>query len=110
MYTTDLMVWLWTILFRGQSGRAYNVGSEDAISIADLAREVADAGGNRTGVEILGKPVPKSLPARYVPSTVRAQQELGLRCTVPLRKAIERTIEWNRAQRGVTALPAEVLP
>jgi len=106
MYASDLMIWLWTILFRGHSCRAYNVGSEHAISIADLAREVnaADAGGGegrlRIPVQILGTPVPGAAPARYVPSTARAQTELGLCCSVPLSEAIKRTIQWNRAQRA----------
>jgi dTDP-glucose 4,6-dehydratase len=107
MYASDLMIWLWTILFRGQSSRAYNVGSEEGISIADLAREVSSAGDQRTPVHIAGIPVPGAPVARYVPSTARTQRELGLRCSVSLREAIERTIEWNRAQRGGRAL-AEV--
>jgi nucleoside-diphosphate-sugar epimerase len=100
MYISDLMVWLWTILFRGESCRAYNVGSEEGINIADLAREVANTGPKRASLHILGTPVPGAPVARYVPSTARAQQELGLRCSVPLREAIGRTIEWNLALKA----------
>jgi dTDP-glucose 4,6-dehydratase len=107
MYASDLMIWLWTILFRGQSCRAYNVGSEDGTNIAELAREVSSAGAQRIPVHIAGIPAPGAPVARYAPSTARAQQELGLRCSVPLGEAIARTIEWNRAQRGGRAL-AEV--
>jgi dTDP-glucose 4,6-dehydratase len=98
MYTSDLMIWLWTILFRGKSCRAYNVGSEDAISIADLAREVARAFSENVAVEIRGKPTPGAPVTQYVPSTQRAQRELDLRCTVSLRSAIERTVAWNRSR------------
>jgi len=106
MYASDLMIWLWRILFRGESCRAYNVGSDHAISIADLAREVTavDAGGgegpSHTPVQILGTPVPGVPATRYVPSTARAQAELGLRCSVPLHEAIKRTVAWNRFQRA----------
>lgn len=106
MYASDLMIWLWTILFRGKSGRAYNVGSEDGVNIADLASAVAGiqcpergrTGSERLRVEILEKPVAGAPIPRYVPSTARARQELGLRCTVSLHAAIERTLDWNHAQ------------
>ncbi|MEI7851284.1 MAG: NAD(P)-dependent oxidoreductase, partial [Kiritimatiellales bacterium] len=38
MYGSDLAEWLLTILLKGHSGEAYNVGSEEAISISDLAQ------------------------------------------------------------------------
>jgi dTDP-glucose 4,6-dehydratase len=96
MYASDLMIWLWTILLRGKSCRAYNVGSEEEISIAELAHRVAGTGSAPTPVEILIQPVAGAAAARYVPSTARARQELGLRGTVSLGAAIERTLKWNR--------------
>jgi dTDP-glucose 4,6-dehydratase len=96
MYASDLMIWLWTILFKGESCRAYNVGSEETISIAEVAQEVAQTGSPCSTVRIMGAPTPGLPPARYVPSTARAHSELGLRCLVPLREAIERTLQWSR--------------
>ncbi len=96
MYASDLMIWLWTILFKGESCRAYNVGSEETISIAEVAQEVAHTGSPRTTVRIMRAPTPGLPPARYVPSTARAHRELGLRCLVTLREAIERTLQWSR--------------
>lgn len=108
MYPSDLMIWLWTILFRGESCRVYNVGSEQAINIADLAHEVSAWGeeGMRVQVEVLGTPVAGDPAPRYVPSTARAQKELALRCSVPLREAIRRTVEWNRVSRSALMIVA----
>ena len=93
MYAGELMVWLWTILFRGRPLHPYNVGSEQAVSIAELANAVSEALEPRVPVEILGAPAPG--PAhRYVPSTARAQSELGLECQMPLAEVIRHTHRW----------------
>jgi dTDP-glucose 4,6-dehydratase len=88
------MVWLWTIFFKGQSRRAYNVGSEDALNIATLAGEVADALPSAVDVNIASTAMPGAPVHRYVPCTARAREELGLRAEVPLREAICRTHAW----------------
>jgi nucleoside-diphosphate-sugar epimerase len=94
LYASDLTVWLWTILFKGESRRAYNVGSEEALDIASLAREVAAALPPEVGVTITSPATPGATPHRYVPSTARAREELGLTVEVPLREAIRRTHRW----------------
>jgi nucleoside-diphosphate-sugar epimerase len=97
LYAGDMAAWLWTILIRGISGRAYNVGSERAISIAELAREAASLADQPLAVEIAGSPDSSNSPDRYVPSTERARSELGLAETVDWRESLRRTYEWNRA-------------
>jgi nucleoside-diphosphate-sugar epimerase len=94
LYASDLMVWLWTVLFKGQCRRAYNVGSEDALNIATLANGVAAAMPQKVSVLIAAAPTTGAPVHRYVPSTARAREELGLRAEVPLREAICRTHAW----------------
>src|SRR5580704_12221262 len=94
LYASDLMVWLWTILFQGQSRRAYNVGSEEALNIASVAREVATALPPEVDVNIASTATAGASAHRYVPCTTRAREELGLRAEVPLREAICRTHAW----------------
>jgi nucleoside-diphosphate-sugar epimerase len=94
LHAADLMVWLWTLLVRGQPGRPYNVGSEEAVTIAELARKIA--GGCSCDVQFARAPVSGRAPDRYVPSTSRAFQELGLRAWIGLDDAITRTLVWLR--------------
>jgi dTDP-glucose 4,6-dehydratase len=100
LYGGDLATWLWTMLCRGQAGRAYNVGSERAISIAELARLVASVLGVARGVEVAGRPVAGRPAERYVPSTRRAREELGLDEGWTLEEAVARMAE---AARGGSA-------
>ena len=96
LYASDLAIWLWTILFQAPSLRAYNVGSEAAVSIRDLAHAVSAVGETPLEVSIAGQPTPGRPPARYVPSTQRAESELGLSQKVGLEEALRRTLAWHR--------------
>jgi nucleoside-diphosphate-sugar epimerase len=95
LYAADLAVWLWTLLFSGRPGRAYNVGSEEAVSISDLARAAAALRTPSLSVEIANCPTPDVRPARYVCSTVRACVELGLQTRINLIEALRRTHHWH---------------
>jgi dTDP-glucose 4,6-dehydratase len=97
LYAADLAVWLWTILFRGASGRPYNVGSEADLSIADLAQLVARVLRPGILVHIAEPPSAETVPARYVPATTRAARELGVRSRIVLDDAVLRTARWYLA-------------
>jgi len=98
MYAADLAVWLWTLLFRGVPGEAYNVGSEDTITIKDLAYEVAASFPNSPKVVIAKSHVPGQPVERYVPSVKKAREQLKLDSGITLGEALRRTIKWNWAK------------
>lgn len=87
----DLARWLLVMLERGRSGAAYNVGSDEAISIGDLGRLVAEIVAPGLPVRVLGQPQPDNFRNRYVPDIGLARSELGLRPTVNLRDAVAST-------------------
>jgi nucleoside-diphosphate-sugar epimerase len=100
LYASDLMIWLWTILFRGETCRPYNVGSENEVTVRQLAFQVKQTTQNAAAIEV--QQAAGSLPAdRYVPSTTRARRELGLCQRVDLQSAIQKTYEWNKILREV---------
>jgi nucleoside-diphosphate-sugar epimerase len=97
LFGEDLADWLWTVLLRGVHGRPYNVGSSEAVSIADLAYRVRDILAPEGEVRI-SMDAEQGPRLRYVPSVERAQQELGLKMRIGLNEAILRTGNWNRNQ------------
>lgn len=94
LYAADLIVWLLHMLVRADAGQTYNVGSDESISVKELADRISAVLGN-VGVKILGAPDNGWNPGRYVPSTDLISHELGLRKTVSLDDAILRTAIWN---------------
>ena len=100
LYAADLAAWLLTIVDRGSSGRAYNVGSEQAVSILDLASLVARTLAPGTPVVVRTTGTETSAPPRYVPSTERARKELGLTQRISLEDAVRRTADWHLSKRS----------
>jgi dTDP-glucose 4,6-dehydratase len=93
---SDLAQWLFTLLECGRSGDAYNVGSNEVISIAELAHLVRDVLAPDKAVQILGNPDRGATRNRYVPDIRKARQELGLDINVSLADSIRCIGEFCR--------------
>jgi len=93
LHPADLVVWLLRILLRGQRARAYNVGSDEGVTTAQLARRIADAVD--PALEVVTQSVQPQGPQNiYLPNIQRARAELNLDVTISLRDAIARTLAF----------------
>ena len=92
----DLAEWLLAIILRGLPTSTYHIGSERAISIADLAHLVANRYEAITSksctVEVKGQTSPLDGVNRYVPSTAKTRSELNLQERVSLEDSIDKMI------------------
>jgi dTDP-glucose 4,6-dehydratase len=94
LYAADLAIWLWTILIQGQNCQPYNVGSDSAIRIIDLAKLVKDT--LRPDVEVEQRQMvdPTKPGNRYVPSVSLARTEMGLKWWVDIMISILKMGQW----------------
>jgi len=95
LYAADLAVWLWTILFRGNTNEPYNVGSGSALSIAETARQVGSLFNPAIDVSIAKSPDLGQLPQRYVPDVRRVFEDLHLEESIDLKHALQNTLNWH---------------
>ena len=96
LYTADLAIWLWTILFQGRAGRAYNVGSSAQMTIHNVAEVTGVALGSIAPVRVAKDPVIGSFASRYVPNVDRARTELGLEARIDLVASLKKTSLWYK--------------
>jgi nucleoside-diphosphate-sugar epimerase len=93
LYPADLVVWLLRILLRGRKARAYNLGSDERVTTAQLARHIADSVD--PALEVVIQSVQPQGPQNiYLPDIRRACTELHLNVTVPLQESIARTLKF----------------
>lgn len=94
LYAADLAIWLWTILFIGRSNRAYNVGSDDGLTIREIAQRVAECFPSKIELKILETTNSKGVLKRYTPNIQRGERELNLRVLISLKDGIYRSIRY----------------
>lgn len=95
MYADDLVNWLMTMAENANNKcEKYNVGSNVAVSILDLAELIAGMFSSE-----LDAPIQTNEKLdRYIPSTDKAKNSLGLICNYDLKSALEETICKLRLQ------------
>ncbi len=98
LHGADLAVWLLHMLAAGMPGRAYNVGSDQAVSMRELALRTRDVLAPGKQVRIQGLPgVSDPARQRYLPSIQRARVELGLAPWTPLDESIRLAAQYAGA-------------
>lgn len=87
LYGRDAAHWILTMLLRGKGGEAYNVGSDEPISIRQLAELVAAQLAPQKSICTRAILKSDELRQLYVPDIDKAKS-LGLRVETPLPEAI----------------------
>ena len=93
-YVADTVELLWQILLYGKEP-VYNVGGRSTVTIADLARMIADM----TGVTVIFPPTEAEIagaPEEVRLDLTRVETEFGKTEYVGLEEGLRATIEWQR--------------
>jgi dTDP-glucose 4,6-dehydratase/UDP-glucose 4-epimerase len=96
----DWVVWSLAMLTRAPSGAVYNVGSDVAISILELATRVRDLLAPDKPIIVLAANTGKVNRNIYVPNISRAREDLQLDIWTPLDESIRSMAEFALAARG----------
>ncbi|HEX5125871.1 MAG TPA: NAD-dependent epimerase/dehydratase family protein [Rhodocyclaceae bacterium] len=96
LYIADVCVWLLRMMTHNAASFACNVGSEEQVSINELAELVREVSGSVPKIARQRTSNSSVLAHRYVPDTNLARRELDLKIFTPLRLALSKTINWHR--------------
>ncbi len=102
LYLGDLVTWLLTLLLQGRSGEIYNVGSDEAVSIYELAKQVRDTLSPDKNIRVLGDTkhsIGNAARNRYVPDITKARNKLCLAPWTDLGESIQYTAACSGRQR-----------
>lgn len=88
LYADDMVEWFFSLLFKGKCGTAYNVGSDEALSIAELAKKIRALLNPALPIIVNQKESPGADIHKYIPDISKARQELGLQIRYNLSEAI----------------------
>jgi nucleoside-diphosphate-sugar epimerase len=96
LHGADLAGWLLTLLVKGRAGDVYNVGSDQGLTIADLAHRVVACIAPDKPVRILGKDGQGQTRSYYVPDVHKARR-LDLDVWTSLDESIASMARWAGA-------------
>lgn len=88
----DLANWLFTILFFGKANEIYNVGSDEEISIKNLAELIKKIFKSDVRIDLKNKKILGQSSKRnyYVPNIEKAKKELNLKLNFRLKDSISK--------------------
>jgi dTDP-glucose 4,6-dehydratase len=95
LFVEDFCRGIQTVLERGRSGEAYNVGGPDECENIDVVRRILELTGADESLITYVKDRPGH-DRRYSLSSDKLREELGWEAQVRFADGLERTVEWYR--------------
>jgi nucleoside-diphosphate-sugar epimerase len=93
LYGADLMVALWTLLLHGKSSYPYHVGSEEGMTLRELAEKVRSIFQLPNPI-VLGE---SQVGNSYVPEIRHLQEDFGFQERISLEEGLQRHLEWIKS-------------
>jgi dTDP-glucose 4,6-dehydratase len=90
-YVDDLVAGILAVL-DGPDPMPFNLGTQDEVTMLELARLVQQLSGTSSGIEF--RPLPQDDPRQRRPDTRRAREILGWQPRVPLEEGLQVTLEY----------------
>lgn len=97
LYGADMAHWLLKILIMGECGEAYNVGSDQIVTIKELAEMIVSL-NSKLKINILNKNVTSAI-SQYVPSIKKADVQLNLKNNFSTQYGIKRMLQFQQKFR-----------
>lgn len=94
MYASDLVTWLWKILIIGELNNPINVGSNESISIVELAKKIQNFSDVNVHITVEGNHDSNFID-KYVPDTSKAKR-MGLDLNIDIDTSILKTMKYNK--------------
>lgn len=93
----DLANWLFEILFFGKNNEIYNVGSDEEISIKNLAELIKKLSNADININIKANLIKGQSKNRnyYVPNISKAMKKLNLKLNYSLENSIKKVLSYN---------------
>lgn len=101
LYGSDAAAWLLKMLLDGADGDVYNLGGADPISHSEVAAQVAGFATPAPRLIHMSQPAAGGRAHDFFPDLRHSQERLGVRVTVPVRAAIEKSLQWHARRLGV---------
>lgn len=101
LYGSDVAAWLLQAALSGKDGDVYNFGGDAPVSHAQAAEWVSERTSPTPRILVRTAAAEDQRSHDFLPDLSHTRQALGVRVTVDVCSAIERTMQWQAERMGV---------
>lgn len=101
LYGSDVAAWLLQVALGGEDSGVYNFGGDEPVTHEQVAHLVSEHIAPAPSILIRTRATDDQRSRDFYPDLSHVRQKLGVRVTVDVRSAIERTMRWQADQQGL---------